>query len=142
MVKKRQSDFRFRFLALSNDLDYVLLSYLKSFEPASVGNELFLKAVRAFWLPIAYQESGLKTPPELKKIAQGMILLLEEQANLLRLTFGIERYSPVVALQMPLNPTAPSSGDGTATGLMEDSEDDDQDFWHQMAAQEFDTGGL
>jgi hypothetical protein len=86
-----QLDIRFRFRPLHSTPDGVLLNYLKRKTLPSVSQEMVLKALRAFWLAEAYQHCGGKRSQDLKKLAQNMILSLEEQANYLRTIFGIER---------------------------------------------------
>lgn len=84
-----QSDFRFRLQPLKSAPDEVLLRYLK--EQGKSGNDLLLKAVRAFWMPFAYQNCGGKHEQDLKLLAANMVNVLEEHANYLRTTFNLPR---------------------------------------------------
>jgi hypothetical protein len=54
------------------------------------GKEKASTAVRAFWLPFAYQDSGNHSEAELKELAQQSIWRMEEQIQHLRETFGLE----------------------------------------------------
>jgi hypothetical protein len=84
-------DVRFRFQPRSKSLDGVLFGYLKQSRENIVSREMILKALRAFWLPEAYRQTGEKKGQALKKLAQDMIFTLEEHANYLRSEFGIAR---------------------------------------------------
>lgn len=88
-------DFLFRLQPLKSAPDAVLLQYLKS--QGKAANDLLLKAVRAFWLPIAFQESGGKHEQELKQLAANMVMALEDHANYLRGVFDLAK--PVVVLR-------------------------------------------
>ena len=120
----------FRFRASPKTPDATLLRYLKNQEAAPISNEMALKALRAFWLPDAYQSSGEKKGQELRRLAQKMIWSLEEQANYLRIVFGIERQPPmasIVQAQAPMPEVA-------------QEQDQDGDVWESV--QRLDTGGL
>jgi hypothetical protein len=84
-------DVRFRFQPKAKSLDGVLFGYLKPSRKNIVYQEMILKALRAFWLPEAYRQTGEKKGQALKKLAQDMIFTLEEHANYLRSEFGIAR---------------------------------------------------
>ncbi len=56
-------------------------------------------AVRAFWLPFAYQDANNHSESELKDLAQQSIWRMEEQIQHLRETFG---------LKVPLRRTEPA----------------------------------
>jgi hypothetical protein len=84
-----QHDFRFRLQPLKSSPDIVLLSYLKSQGKAS--NDLVLRAIRAFWMPFAYQDCGEKQEQDLKLLAANMVFVLEDHANYLRTTFDLPR---------------------------------------------------
>ena len=57
------------------------------------GKEKAATAVRAFWLPFAYQESGNFSDAELRELAQQSVWRLEEQMQHLREAFGLEAIS-------------------------------------------------
>ena len=80
--------------------DGLLLKYIKQYDTSS-RIEMVLRALRAFWLTEAHQNLGShKRPQELKRIAQMMVRILEDQADAIRATFGIER---MVAAQTPIS---------------------------------------
>lgn len=87
--KTLQNDFRFRLQPLKSAPDAVLLKFIKS--QGKIGNDLMLRAIRAFWLPIAYEKYGTKQEQDLKRLAINMIFVLEEQANYLRTAFNLTR---------------------------------------------------
>ncbi|MBE9128701.1 MULTISPECIES: hypothetical protein [unclassified Coleofasciculus] len=109
-----QVDIYFRFRALSKTPDGILLKFLKKQKDTGFSKEMVLRAARAFWLAEAYQNCGVKQGAELKKLAQNMILVLEDQAAYLRAMFNLERPScqqipfpiyatpPINAVQAPL----------------------------------------
>lgn len=90
MDKDKQLDITFRFQPMPSTPDGILLDYLKQ-QVKPVRSEMVLKALRAYWLAQAYQCCGGKRGQELKKLAINMIFALEEQANHLRVVFGLER---------------------------------------------------
>jgi hypothetical protein len=94
-------DVRFRFQPKAKSLDGVLFGYLKPSRKNIVYQEMILKALRAFWLPEAYRQTGEKKGQALKKLAQDMIFMLEEHANYLRSEFGIAR--PMIETVHPAN---------------------------------------
>jgi hypothetical protein len=98
--KPKQLNISFRFQPRDASFDGLLLKYIKQYD-TSISNEMVLRAVRAFWLTEAHQNLGThKRPQELKRIAQTMVRILEDQADSIRATFGIER---MVAAQTPIS---------------------------------------
>ncbi len=98
--KPKQLNISFRFQPRDASGDGLLLKYIKQYD-TSISNEMVLRAVRAFWLTEAHQNLGThKRPQELKRIAQTMVRILEDQADSIRATFGIER---MVAAQTPIS---------------------------------------
>ncbi|HAG85187.1 MAG TPA: hypothetical protein DCL61_29565 [Cyanobacteria bacterium UBA12227] len=141
----KQLDINFRFRPLLSTPDGILLNYLKKQETSIISHEMILKALRAFWLPEAYQESGKKKRQELKKLAQNMILVLEEQANYLRTVFDIERQgiSPVPVQMMSQVPVPMMQMRQIQSPLPEEeviSHELENDVWQSV--QTFDPGGL
>ena len=53
---KKQANFSFRYQPAKDSTDAVLLDYLKNHAVLDT-KTLILDALRAFWLPFAYQES-------------------------------------------------------------------------------------
>lgn len=51
---RKREDFKIRFQPLEGHLDCALIKYLRSLEPRP--KDTVLKAIRAFWLPLACQE--------------------------------------------------------------------------------------
>jgi hypothetical protein len=98
--KPKQLNISFRFQPRDASFDGLLLKYIKQYD-TSISNEMVLRALRAFWLTEAHQNLGThKRPTELKRIAQTMVRILEDQADSIRATFGIER---MVAAQTPIS---------------------------------------
>lgn len=126
-------DISFRFRPSRKTPDGILLNYIKEQEHSTISHEMILKALRAFWLLDAYQESGFKKGQELRKLAQGMILVLEAQASYLRTIFGIERQEPVYQV---LSQSVPSQ----SPVLRPQEEEEDTSYWDSI--QRLDTGGL
>lgn len=71
-MSAKKQNFIFCFQLLASSADGILLNYLKSFGTSADGP--VLSALRAFWLPIAYQESGTKKKAFLKKMAMAATL--------------------------------------------------------------------
>ena len=88
-MSAKQKNFVFRFQPLASSADGILLNYLKSFGTSADGP--VLSALRAFWLPIAYQENGSKKKAELKKMAMAAVMQLEGQIVNLCVMFDIQR---------------------------------------------------
>jgi hypothetical protein len=129
-------DIKFRFRPSASTPDAILLDYLRKQELSLVSHEMILKALRAFWLPDAYHRCGGKKSQELKKLAQNMILVLEEQANYLRTVFGIERQ---VFYQAPVPMVQELSGKKQQEQEQEE-EEEENNVWKSV--QRLDTGGL
>jgi hypothetical protein len=108
-MSAKQYNFIFRFQPLASSADGILLNYLKSFEPLADGP--VLSALRAFWLPMAYQESGTKKKAELKKMAMAAVMQLEGQICNLCVMFDIQRpgYQQTSFVQPMVAPTPPMS---------------------------------
>lgn len=77
------------------------------------GKEKAATAVRAFWLPFAYQESDNYSQAELQELAQQSVWRLEEQIQHLREAFGLEAISrlgsPALLTQSVNDAQAPST---------------------------------
>lgn len=106
-MSAKQQNFIFRFQPLASSADGILLNYLKSFGTSANGP--VLSALRAFWLPIAYQEAGTKKKAELKKMAMAAIMQLEGQIINLCVMFDIQRpgYQQTSFVQPTMAPTPP-----------------------------------
>jgi hypothetical protein len=134
----KQLDIKFRFRPLLSTPDGILLDYLKKQETSIISHEMMLKALRAFWLPDAYQHCGKKKRQELKKLAQNMIFVLEEQANYLRTVFDIERQT---MYQIPVQIPGPMRQIQTSIPESEViSHEQENGVWESI--QQLDTGGL
>ena len=134
----KRLDITFRFRPLPSTPDGVLLNYIRKQESPSISHDMLLKAARAFWLLEAYQQCGGKKNQELKKLAQSIIFVLEEQANYFRAVFGIERLASYQMMQVQsFSPNAV----GTAENSNEDEDSNEEDeAWRFV--QRFDSGGL
>jgi len=123
-------DVRLRFQPKAKSLDGVLFGYLKPSRENIVYQEMILKALRAFWLPEAYRQTGEKKGQALKKLAQDMIFTLEEHANYLRSEFEIAR--PVIGTVQKADFNVPE----------QDSDNDAQAAEAWTSAAGFDVGDL
>jgi len=157
-MSAKQKNFIFRFQPLASSPDGILLNYLKSFEPLADGP--VLSALRAFWLPIAYQENGSKKKAELKKMAMAAVMQLEGQIVNLCVMFDIQRpgYQPASFVQPTMGtaqpmavpkeqqtPIAQSNKQQDNQEDEEDEEDEDDDNPHLKAwnsLEVIDTGGI
>lgn len=81
-----RKNFRFRFQPYVSTLDFGLLEYLKGM---NLCNELVLQAVRAYWLPYALRDLGLKKGQALTETIKSSIFALESRIEQLRRDFGI-----------------------------------------------------
>lgn len=133
----KQLDIKFRFRPLLSSPDGILLDYLKKQEPSRISHEMLLKALRAFWLPDAYRECGKKKKPELKKLAQNMILVLEEQANYLRTVFDIERQT---MYQISGETRQDLTSIPSASVISDEEEKDIWNVWNSV--EQIDTSGV
>ena len=123
-------DVRLRFQPKAKSLDGVLFGYLKPSRENIVYQEMILKALRAFWLPEAYRQTGEKKGQALKKLAQDMIFTLEEHANYLRSEFEIAR--PMIGTVQKADFNVPE----------QDSDNDAQAAEAWTSATGFDVGDL
>ena len=73
------------------------------------GKEKAATAVRAFWLPFAYQEAGESTEAELKDLAQQSIWQMETQIQQLRESFGLSTTSTPATVTPPAAPIPEST---------------------------------
>jgi hypothetical protein len=123
-------DVRLRFQPKAKSLDGVLFGYLKPSRENIVYQEMILKALRAFWLPEAYRQTGEKKGQALKKLAQDMIFILEEHASYLRSEFEIAR--PMIGTVQKADFNLPE----------QDSDNDAQAVEAWTSAEGFDVGDL
>ncbi|MCA1990774.1 MAG: hypothetical protein LDL41_01830 [Coleofasciculus sp. S288] len=131
-------NFRFRFQPYVSTLDFGLLEYLKGMKQC---NELVLQAVRAYWLPYALRDLGLKKGQALKKAVESSIFALESRIEQLRNDFGIEspRRVPDVNYLTSLVEKEASASDSDSDLMVSSPE---MDKWTELAAVHVDTGGL
>ena len=73
--QKKQANFSFRYQPSSDSTDAVLLDYLKNHAVLDT-KTLILDALRAFWLPFAYQESPEYNDEQVKRIGWHCIFTL------------------------------------------------------------------
>ncbi|NEP20279.1 MAG: hypothetical protein F6J97_25935 [Leptolyngbya sp. SIO4C1] len=74
------------------------------------GKEKAATAVRAFWLPFAYRDSGEHSEAELKELAQQSIWRMEEQIQHLREAFGLESTPAMIgAAEVASDVSSPSA---------------------------------
>lgn len=92
----KKFDYRVRIQVAADSPDGILLDCLKNERHQSYSHkEMLLWALRAYWMPIAYQlqqEQGKRSLPEaqMKRMAQDAIHQLRQQIAYLQSTFGVE----------------------------------------------------
>ncbi|MGG6269085.1 hypothetical protein ACQ4M3_32960 [Leptolyngbya sp. AN03gr2] len=93
----KKFDYRVRIQVAAESPDGILLDCLKNERHQSYSHkEMLLWALRAYWMPIAYQlqqEQGKRSLSEaqMKRMAQDAIHQLRQQIAYLQSTFGIEQ---------------------------------------------------
>lgn len=93
----KKFDYRVRIQVAADSPDGILLDCLKNERHQSYSHkEMLLWALRAYWMPIAYQlqqEQGQRSLSEsqMKRMAQDAIHQLRQQIAYLQLTFGVEQ---------------------------------------------------
>jgi hypothetical protein len=86
---KKRLDFVVRYQIDPQTPDGLLLTFLLSY-PFGNHKELILQAIRAFWLPLAYQNSGQYSAEEVRELGKKAIALLSSQADYLGLLLGLK----------------------------------------------------
>ncbi|WP_157453234.1 hypothetical protein [Coleofasciculus chthonoplastes] len=129
---RKRRDILFRFQPMADTPDSVVLDYLKS---GVSPNELVLRAIRAYWLPFAYQATGVRNQAELAAAAQEAIFCLEGQIEQLRQAFGLKPEELVSYQQEVVSSRA------VRRGLSKPS-DGAWGAFSQAASLEFDASGL
>ncbi len=86
--------FRFRLDTNANTVEGILLDYIQcsQYHPSFSAKEMVLKALKAFWLPYAYDDcQNLQVAPTfVKKLVREAILSLKQHIRELELMFEIE----------------------------------------------------
>lgn len=96
-MSTKKFDYRVRVQVAIDSPDGVLLDCIKNERHQSYSHkEMLLWALRAYWMPIAYQlrrEQGdlLLSDAQMKRIAQDAIYQLRQQIAYLQSTFGIDQ---------------------------------------------------
>ncbi|MBD1822936.1 hypothetical protein H6F51_10600 [Cyanobacteria bacterium FACHB-DQ100] len=99
-MSTRKFDYRVRIQVAAESPDGILLDCIKNERHQSYSHkEMLLWALRAYWMPIAYQlrrEQGelSLSDAQMKRIAQDAIHQLRQQITYLQSTFGIDQNSP------------------------------------------------
>ena len=84
---RKQERVRFTFEPGRSSPNGITFTWL--IHDAYEGKEKAAMAVRSFWLPIAYQQSGQYSKTELNQLAQDCVWQLEAQIQLLRSRFNL-----------------------------------------------------
>jgi hypothetical protein len=87
MANKTPESIIFRFRPDCASLDHHLLKYIRSFRTA---NQMILKAVIPYWLPIAAKHQGFKKGNPLRQLAIESVIALYSRADQLCSMFGID----------------------------------------------------
>lgn len=87
MANKTPESIIFRFRPDSASLDRQVLEYIKSFRTA---NQMILKAINPYWLPIAAKHQGFKKGNPLRQLAIESVIALYARAEHLCSLFGID----------------------------------------------------
>ncbi|MCY6493381.1 hypothetical protein [Leptolyngbya sp. GGD] len=96
-MSTKKFDYRIRIQVAADSPDGILLDCLKNERHQSYSHkEMLLWALRAYWMPIAYQlqqEQGQRSVSEsqMKRMAQDAIHQLRQQIAYLQSTFGVEQ---------------------------------------------------
>ncbi len=96
-MSTKKFDYRVRIQVAAESPDGILLDCLKNERHQSYSHkEMLLWALRAYWMPIAYQlqqEQGKRSLSEaqMKRMAQDAIHQLRQQIAYLQSTFGVEQ---------------------------------------------------
>lgn len=99
-MSTKKFDYRVRIQVAAESPDGILLDCIKNERHQSYSHkEMLLWALRAYWMPIAYQlrrEQGelSLSDAQMKRIAQDAIHQLKQQIAYLQSTFGIEPHTP------------------------------------------------
>lgn len=99
-MSAKKFDYRVRIQVAAESPDGILLDCIKNERHQSYSHkEMLLWALRAYWMPIAYQlrrEQGelSLSDAQMKRIAQDAIHQLKQQISYLQSTFGIEPNTP------------------------------------------------
>ena len=89
MANQEKVDFVWRYQPLKNTADAVLLTYIKQNEILPV-REVILQSLRAYWLPLAYQQTGEFDPVLLEQLFRKAVYALEKHALYLCDQAGID----------------------------------------------------
>ncbi|CAD5990022.1 hypothetical protein PCC9214_05698 [Planktothrix tepida] len=89
MANPEKIDFVWRYQPLKNTADAVLLTYIKQNEILPV-REVILQSLRAYWLPLAYQQTGEFDPVLLEQLFRKAVYALEKHALYLCDQVGID----------------------------------------------------
>lgn len=89
MANPEKIDFVWRYQPLKNTADAVLLTYIKQNEILPV-REVILQSLRAYWLPLAYQQTGEFDPVVLEQLFRKAVYALEKHALYLCDQVGID----------------------------------------------------
>ncbi|KAM3091304.1 hypothetical protein ACKFKG_26330 [Phormidesmis sp. 146-35] len=96
-MSTKKFDYRVRIQVAADSPDGILLDCLKNERHQSYSHkEMLLWALRAYWMPIAYQlqqEQGKRSLSEsqMRRMAQDAIHQLRQQIAYLQATFGVEQ---------------------------------------------------
>ncbi|HEY9608716.1 hypothetical protein [Allocoleopsis sp.] len=87
MANKTPESIIFRFRPDSASLDRHVLKYIRSFHCA---NQMIIKAVNPYWLPIAAKHQGFKKGNPLRQLVIESVIALYARADELCSMFGID----------------------------------------------------
>lgn len=88
--QKKQTNFSFRYQPSSNSTDTILLDYLKDYAVLDT-KTLVLDALRAFWLPFAYQESLEYNDKQVERIGWHCVFTLINQIERICCILDLDR---------------------------------------------------
>jgi hypothetical protein len=107
-TEQERRNFNFRYQPYANTPDGILISYLQTGDTVRSGKEMILPALRAFWLPLAYQQAGNFSNDELRQMGLICCNALEHQLAYIRLLLRLPMPAPT--LLSPLStPTIPQA---------------------------------
>ena len=113
---RKQIDFAVRYKPLPGTPDGILLEYIRDSRIVP-SREMVFQALRAFWLPLAYQATGELTPVEEMHLVMEAVYALDKHADYLCEYFGIDRPSFLRhrLRSAPGTGTAPFTSNGKTT---------------------------
>jgi hypothetical protein len=101
-TEQERRNFNFRYQPYANTPDGILIGYLQTGDTVRSGKEMILPALRAFWLPLAYQQAGNFSDDELRQMGLICCNALEHQLAYIRLLLRLPMPSPTLSSSLSI----------------------------------------